>query len=215
MADITVITPTLRGRWQMFNDARASVARQTIQVASDHELDEHGEGPSALRNRMVERASTEWIAFLDDDDRLYPDHCDALLRFACATGADLVYPWFDLYVLGELNNNQDPLRVQVDGQPVSPLGQPVTEELMSQIYEHNWIPVTHLVRRELVLDAGGFPECNTEQWPHTECEDWGLLQALHAAGAAFGHLPERTWRWNHNGQNTSGRPDRARAMGHL
>jgi len=36
------------------------------------------------------------------------------------------------------------------------------------------------------------------------CEDWGLWLALLDAGAAFSHLPQRTWIW-HNGAGTRGR----------
>lgn len=39
---------------------------------------------------------TPWIALLDDDDTLRPVHCQALLELAEETGADLVWPQFDL-----------------------------------------------------------------------------------------------------------------------
>ena len=214
-AQVTVITPTIKGRAAMLERAKRSVAAQTAPVKHRIMLDVEGEGPSVMRNRAIEEADTEWVAFLDDDDELYPEHCEALLTHATLTGADLVYPWFDLNVLGNIRNDSNPLRV---GSPdesnlVDPMGEPVTPVLLAQLAHRNWIPVTLLVRRGAMLAVDGFPQVNSERWPHSDCEDWACWRDLNAAGFMFAHLPMRTWVWHHHGMNTSGRADRAHQMG--
>jgi len=85
------------------------------------------------------------------------------------------------------------------------LGQPFDP---AALRESNYIPVTALVRATRFVQVGGFPEPNSEDWPHPDCEDWALWLRLLDAGAKFSHLPERTWTWEWHGRNTSGRPDR-------
>jgi glycosyltransferase involved in cell wall biosynthesis len=168
------------------------------------EVDHHGEGPAAVRNRAVVDSSKHgqapaWLAFLDDDDEFHPGHLRKCLDHAEATGADVVYPWFDLDRMGKIRNDLDPLRLH--GKPV--FGQPFDAEALRR---GNYIPVTALVRAELFDQVGGFPVPGTEEWPLKDGEDWGLWKRLLAAGAKFSHLPERTWIWHHHGKNTSGRP---------
>jgi hypothetical protein len=68
----------------------------------------------------------------------------------------------------------------------------------------NFIPITVLVKTELVKRVGGFPTPFSEVWPYKGCEDWGLWQQLLRAGATFVHYPERTWAWVHHHGHTSG-----------
>lgn len=196
---ITVAITSIPMRKQMLSKAIESVLAQTepasaISIAIDHV----GEGAGKTRNRALQAANTEWTAFLDDDDYLYPHHLDRLLQTANETGADLVYPWFD--VIG----SSDPLGWE---------GKEFDPDIL--LNYQNYIPVTYLVRTELAKSVGGFPICETERWPYPECEDWGFLQDLVRADAKIVHLPERTWAWVHHGWgrpgvpgNTSGRPDR-------
>ena len=141
-------------------------------------------GAAANRNRALAVVDTEWVAFLDDDDELLPQHLRVCARHAYLTGADVVYP--DSEVVG----GDHPVNVfDFDFDP-------------TLLRRRNYIPVTVLARTELVKQVGGFQ-------PHPDengdpCEDWGLWLALVDAGATFSHVPQRTWIW-HVGNGTKGR----------
>lgn len=178
--------------------AVASVAAQTwmvdaISVAVDLDRD----GAAVTRNRALAAVHTEWSAFLDSDDEWMPHHVEKLLGHAKATGADLVYPWFDVV------NGFDPFpRYE---------GQPFNEHALR--HAQNYIPVTVLARTELLRDSGGFQAADYDASdPNASaCDDHGAWINLLDAGATFSHLNRRTWIWRWSsgpGGNTSGRPDR-------
>lgn len=181
---ITVVIPTIASRIPQLDLALASVRAQTLKPETVLvELDEHREGAAVTRNVALSKVATEWVAFLDDDDVLYPDHLKLLARYVRLTGVDVVYPQWD---------GDDPTGMQ--GKPFDPV----------LLQRANYIPVTTLCRTSAVLDAGGFQ-------PHPDesgdpCEDWGLWLAMVEQGAKFGHLPIKTWRLAPGG--TRGRPDR-------
>jgi glycosyltransferase involved in cell wall biosynthesis len=186
--DITLVIPTIPPRAALLARALASMDAQSYPPAEVITLvDLQREGAAATRNRALDLVTTDWVAFLDDDDELYPDHLRRLARFARITGADLVYPYFDADV-DELNT----------------FGLPFDPVLLRQA---NYIPVTVLARTQALKDAGGFqahPDRNGDP-----CEDWGLWLALLDAGATLAHLPARTWRWHNGGEgSTRGKPDR-------
>lgn len=186
---ITAIVPTIPPRAAYLAAALQSVAlqdRPPDQLLV--EWDVAGYGAGHTRNRMVRMVSTEWIAFLDDDDWWYPAHLARLEATAEQTGADLVYPY------------------PAEPQPLGwPIGKPPPLE---DLKRYNFIPITYLVRSEAVQKLGGFP--SREESPEGH-EDWGLLQRLWDAGASFAHLPSKTWGWRaHDGQ-TGGRVWRAPA----
>jgi glycosyltransferase involved in cell wall biosynthesis len=184
---ITLVVPTIPGREQLLDRALDSVDGQSLPPeAVIVEFDGERTGAAAARNRALERVDTEYVAFLDDDDVLYPDHLLKLARFARLSDLDLVYPGYDC-----------------DGDPVNCFGLPFSATLLRQ---RNYIPVTVLAKTEKVLAAGGFqphPDDNGDP-----CEDWGLWLAMLDMGARFGHLPVKTWRWNYSTDTTKGRGDR-------
>jgi glycosyltransferase involved in cell wall biosynthesis len=181
---ITVVIPTIDGRYDQLHRAIASVHAQTLRATEIQvEFDRLRTGAAATRNRALEHVETEYVAFLDDDDELKPNHLRVCARYAALTGADVVYPWFDC-----------------DGEdPIGMFGVPFSARLLRQ---RNYIPVTVLARTELVRAAGGFQEHPDENGD--PCEDWGLWLALLDAGAKFGHVPQRTWIW-HMGGGTRGK----------
>ena len=173
--------PTIPPRAQLLRRALTSVEAQIypatkIEVAVD--VDKNG--AAVTRNRALFAAQTKWVAFLDDDDEMYPQHLERLVAHQLETDADVVWPWFD--VIG----GSDPFPIHFGRQwdPERP---------------HSF-PVTTLVRRQLAVKVGGFPD--------GEWEDWNFWLRLNEAGAKFAHLPERTWAYHHDSYNTSGRPDR-------
>lgn len=181
MSEVTVIIPTVPGREDRLARAIKSVQRQTLPVLHIVERDELGEGPSATRNRAVERADTEWIAFLDDDDELYARHIESLLGVALAEGTDAAYSGYDQVILHSARFGR------------------VCNQGMTD-YAHP-MPVTFLVRRSAFLAVGGFPE--------EKPEEYHLQVRLRESGVVFAHFPERTWRYNVHGKNTSGLPEKA------
>lgn len=180
MTTVAACVPSIPPRADRLAVALASVTAQTrpvdqISVAIDHEH----LGAAATRNRAFAAVDCEWTAFLDDDDVWRPLHIEALLRCAENFHADLVFPWFDV------QGGTDPFP-QKEGVPF--------DEATLRLSPY--IPVTVLVRTDLVRAVGAFPD--------VPGEDHGLWLRLLYAGAKFVHLPERTWVWNHHSSNTSG-----------
>lgn len=181
--DCTVVIPTVSRRWEMLSRAVGSVALQTLApLRVTVELDSDRAGAAATRDRALPTVATEWVAFLDDDDEMLPQHLDRLHSTAMETGADLVYPWFT--VVG----GTDPF-----------------PQLFDRPYADGYTQttVTFLARTELVVAAGGFSGDHT-----LGNEENALVRRMYSRGASVVHLPERTWLWHHHGANTSGRSDR-------
>jgi glycosyltransferase involved in cell wall biosynthesis len=189
---ITVVITTIpprTGPGGLFERAVRSVQEQTFRPAQVlAQLDADREGAAATRNRALKQVSTEWVAWLDDDDQMYPQHLKLCARAARLSGADVVYPGYD---------------VEGGDDPVNCFGLPFDASLLER---RNYIPVTVLARTETVRAAGGFQAHPDEHGD--PCEDWGLWLAMLRNGATFYHLPHRTWRWNLAGGSTRGRPDR-------
>lgn len=186
---ITVVIPTIKPREEHLRRAVSSVWAQTYTPAEiwvQHDYDR--EGAAATRNKALEGVATDWVAFLDDDDTLMPQHLRLCARFAALSDADVVYPGY------ETVGGQD---------PVGCFGIPFDASLLKR---RNFIPVTVLARTELVRSAGGFQPMPDENGD--PCEDWGLWLAMLARGARFAHLPQKTWRWYLSDRTTRGRPDR-------
>jgi len=70
------------------SDARVSIHRHTSP-----------RGASAARNTGVSLASGTYIAFLDDDDTLYPDYAEKMLDYLDTQGEGLDFAWPSLKVL--------------------------------------------------------------------------------------------------------------------
>lgn len=186
---VTVVTPfhAQRRANGMLERAAASVRAQTVPVQHILAEDIHHMGAAITRAHGLALVETEWVAFLDSDDELDPDHIEHLLACAADTGADYVYPWFR--VVG----GTDPFPMFF-GKPFDPQAP-------------NSTTITILVRTELAKEVGFARDPNVQ----VSGEDFQFTLGCIAAGAHIVHLPRRSWTWFHGPQNSSGLPGRGDA----
>lgn len=210
MPTVGVSIASIPPRAPLLARALASVCAQTrpadqIVVHVDHE----GVGAPRAKNAALSAITTDWVAFLDDDDEFLPQHLERLLQTAEETGADLVYPWYCGINTGLFHI------YDAAGVLRSPFNVPFAPQHADLILSgDNFIPTTVLVRTRLAQQVGGFGVSPTAG-PHDNIagdtgDDRVLWARLLNAGATFVHLPEVTWQWNSHiddpGDHTSGRP---------
>jgi hypothetical protein len=201
---VTVCIPTIPGREELLMRAQISVMQQERQpdrvlVETDHDRT----GAAATRNRLLERVDTDVIAWLDDDDWIKPSHLKVCMRaMENPPRVDLVYP------VPQMVGGRDPTAVTYQGVfPTSPWGLRFTPEFANHIRQvGSFIPMTHLVRTDMVRKVGGFPPGRTLDNGRYQGEDERYLINMLDAGAIFEHLPERTWFWYVNKLSTAGKP---------
>lgn len=204
---VAVCIPTVPPRvdllWQRAIPSVRAQTRPCDELIVQHDYE--GVGAGATRNLAWQAATSDYVAFLDDDDELLPEHLEACLVALTVTGADLAYPWFELVGWEDATADRpDPLATRRHGELVHPLGVPFGPEQAQHVREHAWIPATVVVRRELLQAVGGYPEPNSEDYGrYQHCEDWALLNRLLDVDAKFVHVPKRTWRL-HLGRGTAG-----------
>lgn len=191
---ISVVIPTIGlGRRQLLRRAVRSVEAQTLPAADiiiEHDSARQGAGPT--RNAGLARVETEWTAWLDDDDVLYPNHLETLMRVHEQTGASICWSWWE---------GNDVWQHECD-QGLCP----------DRCHRHkdfdfeapHLFGITYMVRTELAQKCS-FPgpdkgPCGNEDYAFilqlrdlTEPKDWA-------------HTPEATWRYNVHFANTSGQP---------
>lgn len=189
---VTVVIPHIPVRINTVGRALQSAllqrrAADVITIITDVEH----RGAAATRNRAIAGITTRWTAFLDDDDELYPEHLKACLAAARSRNADVVYPGCEVERDGLIIPQQEEW---------GRYGHPFDADLLRQ---KSYIPVTSLVRTELLQKTRGF-----EAPPGSTYDDWGLYLQLLELGAVFYHLPRITWKWHHGEHSTSGRGDR-------
>lgn len=192
-SEITVvITSVGKPRLGLLGRALASVMTQTLEpdniIVS---IDTERQGAAVTRQRGTDAVCTPLVAYLDDDDEMNPDHLELLKAELLRTGADLVFPWFD--VIG----GTDPFPMHE--------GKPWNNEVPTQF------PITYLARMAAIRKAGGWatvPEGPAHEDGNRAGEDWRLQLHLIETGAVIVHLPMRTWRWHHDSANSSGLPGR-------
>lgn len=166
---ITVITPTIPGRYELLGEAVMSVRAQTL-PAVEHLIlyDAWGEGPAVTRNRLLRMVRTPWVAFLDDDDVLDPDHLEVLhARVLESPGAAVAWSWHR-------------------GGPPTPRCRTMREAARYMSAGRNVIPVTVLALTSSVIASGGFD-------PDARYEDYDLWMRMEKRGLGFAVVPRDTW----------------------
>lgn len=161
---ITVITPTIEGRGDLFAECVASVRAAGLPHLI--ELDDTHAGPAAVRNRLLERVRTPWVLPLDDDDLLYPQY-PTLVKPHLRPGVDV------LYTAWELTGADDP----------KPKPGPFDADALRR---SNFIPVTACIRARALRQVGGYPV-------DADLEDHALWVRLLDAGYQFRYLPIVAW----------------------
>ena len=202
---ISIITPThpARCRNGMLDRALRSVWGQTLLPQAVHvAIDTEREGAAPTRQRALEAATTDWVAFLDSDDLFLPQHLQKLMLYAQETEADYVYSWFKIL-------NRDNVIMEQD--PIFPPGHYLNEFDPEHPIETT---ITTLVRTNLAKAVGFHiaTEPGGTNPGHNSGEDRQFTHGCIAAGAKIRHLVDKTWLWGHHGQNTSGLPFKGDAV---
>lgn len=136
------------------------------------------EGPAYARNTGIAEARGEVVAFLDDDDRLAPEHLQGLVAALADARVGVAYSGCDI-VMERLEGGA---RIEL-----SRHRQPMPDTFnASLLLVRNYIPLNCCAfRAELFHAHGGFDEL-------LSClEDWELLLRL-GGNAGFVHLAEAT-----------------------
>jgi glycosyl transferase family 2 len=172
-------------------EAFQSIAKQTLQPAAIYLVNDlEREGAGGTRQKLLKGVDTEWLAWCDSDDRWLPQHAEKLMAFAEETNSVYVFSWF--YA------------------PSDPLGH---YGKTYDVCNPHHTTITAFVRTEIAQEVG--IRASMKDSPFSE-EDWGFIAGIAKLccerGLKMTHLPERTWQWRMEGQNSSGLPGKGDAI---
>jgi hypothetical protein len=194
--EITVCIPTHPARVEngMLDRAVDSVKAQLLPAADiSIAIDENGDGAAATRQRALDAVKTEWTAFLDSDDWMYPEHLKVLAAAARIFNADYTYSYYMVHFPDG--------RPWPANDPLGHFGKPFNPAKPHQT------TITTLVRTELAQKIGfRVPPEGALIDGERYGEDFQFTVECAQAGAKIVHVPRRTWAWVHHPGNTSGQP---------
>jgi GT2 family glycosyltransferase len=222
---VSVVVPT-HDRPEMLREALASILAQTyrdfeIIVVNDAGSDVHAEvaaldteqrityvsharnrGLAAARNTGIGAARGKYIAYLDDDDRFYPEHLEVLVGHLEGGGGSVAYS--DALRVMQVKRDD---RYVVWGRDL-----PYSNDFdRARLLVHNQFPVLCVMHARTCVDAvGGFDEDLTSH------EDWEMWLRL-SARFHFEHLrnvtAEFSQRLDGSSMTSSMKPDFLRTLG--
>lgn len=206
----SLIIPTYRRPW-LVTQAVESALRQTrafeeVIVVADGEDDPaidalagqpvivlpipHG-GVSSARNAGVERASSDWVCFLDDDDLLHPEYLECLAQEVATRAHVLAFnaPYWSF--AANAGPREEFVADSLDGcleaiTSASPRNDMTYLDIEGRSYDLLLARLrgsmsTAAVRKDILRIAGGFPEgvSTAEDWTMyvnvARYTEWGLL----------------------------------------
>ncbi len=203
----SVVMPIYRPRYEQLMEAITSVREQTYQHwelclcddgSGQPELTQqlealahsdpriklitlpHNQGIAAATNRAIEAGSGEYVALLDQDDRLHPQALQALAIRIKQTPADVYYT--------------DEDRLDAQGQRLEPFFKPDwSPDLL-----HTMMYVGHLVvYRRATLERAGLCDSHFDG-----TQDWELaLRVTDQAGSKVEHVPGIFYHWRLGGHS--------------
>jgi glycosyltransferase involved in cell wall biosynthesis len=187
-SDVTMVIPTHVARMKngMLERALRSVYAQTLQPdAISIAVDTLGEGAARTRQRALMAARTRYVAFLDSDDTLKPQHLKSLVDEALRLDAAYVFSWFE---------------------PVGMIDHVGHFGKAFDLHNPHLTTTTVLCRADIAQEIGFTPQSNAGSVLGDE--DWRFVQDFCQVAIErdlrMVHLPERTWEYHYHGRNTSG-----------
>lgn len=196
IVDVTVCTAHIPIRGPHLSRAVMSVAAQTVSPKAHLiSVDYNHLGQPANLDKCVWSADTKYVAILDDDDELLPDHLEVLFDYIESTRADLVYPWFKFETSGHAGH----------------LEEFAFKEWKNE--EFHTIPITWMAKTEVVKAVGGFSvgfdplSFNVDERGFRIGSDRSITRKIVNAGYVIKHFPKVTWIYQDRHLRTNGMPN--------
>jgi glycosyltransferase involved in cell wall biosynthesis len=197
VADVTVCTATIPTRVELLERAIKSVTNQTLKVKEHSiKLDLDKLGQPAVLDQIIEKATTKYVAILDDDDELLPNHIELLYKKIIETDADLVFPHFKYSNISDAGH---------------------LEKFRGLPWDNNnphQVPVTWIAKRQAILDVGGFSgdfdvlSYQVDNEGNRIGQDFNLIKKLAQANKHITNISEITWIYHVGHGSTLGMPIR-------
>lgn len=212
-ADVTVVTASLPARAELLKLAVRSVEHQTRQPVA-HIIAQHRfevwvnfrERIARTMNMARRAVTTEWVAFLDDDNQWLPDH--VRLAEQHFHRADVVYsPCTPMACHDGSGSTFMFNAIDVNAEP----------NFVGRQSVENLIDTNCFIRRAMLDELGWF----TESWGHYGISELGCISPDHDLfyrlalwGARFVHQPVPTWVYNQHADFQSSKQRKLRATAH-